>query len=96
LGRIDVAERLVSASVRKWNDSQDRRQATLGRITLAQLHVQVGDRQGVDLAVRAINEVQQIRSTRARERLVPLLTALSTRPEPEYQDLTVMARSRLA
>ena len=40
LDRTDVAERLVSNAVGRWNDSHDRRQALLGRITLAQLHVQ--------------------------------------------------------
>lgn len=34
------------------SDTHDRRQAVLGRITLAQLHVQVGDSRGVQLAHR--------------------------------------------
>ena len=33
----------VSSSVRRWGETTDRRQAVLGRITLAQLHVQTGD-----------------------------------------------------
>ncbi len=33
LGHLDIAEQLVSSSVRLWEGTADRRQATLGRIT---------------------------------------------------------------
>ncbi len=46
LDRTDVPERPVSNAVGRWNDSHDRRQAVLGRIILAQFHVQAGDSRG--------------------------------------------------
>jgi hypothetical protein len=75
LDRTDVAERLVSNAVGRWNDSHDRRQAVLGRITLAQLHVQAGDSRGVELAARATNEVRELRPTRAHRPRVDAIKA---------------------
>jgi hypothetical protein len=92
LDRTDVAEQLVSSSVQRWNDTRDRRQAVLGRITLAQLHVQVGDSGGPQLAHQAIADVRELRSMRARERLTPLVQALDARPEPQYRELAAAAR----
>lgn len=46
LGRDDVAEQLVSTSVRHWEGANDRRQAILGHITLAQLHVRLATAEG--------------------------------------------------
>lgn len=92
LDRTDVAEQLVSASVQRWSDTKDRRQAVLGRITLAQLHVQVGDSRGPQLAHQAIGDVSELRSVRARQRLGPLLRALDARPEPQYRELAAIAR----
>lgn len=96
LNRTDVAEQLVSSSVQRWSATQDRRQAVLGRITLAQLHVRVGDSRGLQLAHQAIGDVRELRSVRARERLVPLVQALDARPEPHYRELAAIARRSTA
>lgn len=92
LDRTDVAEQLVSSSVQRWNDTKDRRQAVLGRITLAQLHVQTGDSRAAQLAHQAITDVRELRSVRARERLAPLVRALDAHPEPQYRELAAAAR----
>jgi transcriptional regulator with XRE-family HTH domain len=96
LGRADSAEQLVSASVRRWSDTQDRRQAVLGRITLAQLHVQAGDSNAPEFAHQAIGDVRELRSMRARERLRPLVQAMEERPEPHYRELSSFARRSVA
>jgi hypothetical protein len=96
LDRTDVAEQLVSASVQRWCDTKDRRQAVLGRITLAQLHVQAGDSRALALAQQAIGDTRELRSVRARERLGPLVQALDARPEPQYRELAAVARRSVA
>jgi hypothetical protein len=80
LGRRDVAEGLVATSVRHWDGTADCTQAVLGGITLATIHVQAGEPRGLELAHRAITAVDELRSVRARDRLVPLVAALETRP----------------
>ncbi|MDQ3763099.1 MAG: helix-turn-helix transcriptional regulator [Actinomycetota bacterium] len=92
LGRHDVAEQLVSTSVRHWEGTSDRRQAVLGRITLAQLHVQAGDSRGNDMAYQVLKDVRELRSVRARERLRPMIDTLEARPESESRQLAGMAR----
>lgn len=92
LDRTDVAERLVSNAVGRWNDSHDRRQAVLGRITLAQLHVQAGDSRGVELAARATNEVRELRP---HEPIARASTLLKLGREPKYRDLALIARRTL-
>jgi hypothetical protein len=96
LDRTDVAERLVASSVQRWNSTQDRRQAVLGRITLAQLHVQAGDSRAPELAHKAISDVRELRSVRARERLGSLVQALDARPEPRYRELAAFASRSVA
>jgi hypothetical protein len=96
LDRTDVAEQLVSVSVQRWSNTQDRRQAVLGRITLAQLHVRVGDSRAPQLTHQAIADVRDLRSGRARERLAPLAKVLDARPEPQYRELAAIARRSVA
>jgi transcriptional regulator with XRE-family HTH domain len=96
LNQTDSAQELVGASVQRWTDTHDRRQAVLGRITLAQLYVQTGDSRGIELAHRAIGEVRELRSVRARERLRPMVKAMDARPEPHYRELAALARRSVA
>jgi transcriptional regulator with XRE-family HTH domain len=96
LDRIETAERLVSSSVQRWGETTDRRQAVLGRITLAQLHVQTGDSLSRQLAHQAITEVRELRSVRARERLSPLVHALNARNDSQSRELARFARQTLA
>lgn len=95
LDRTDIAERLVSSSVRRWGETKDRRQAVLGRITLAQLHVQNGDSGAAHLAHRAISDVRELRSVRSRERLEPLAQALATRSDNDSRELAKIARQAM-
>ncbi|MGH3872742.1 MAG: helix-turn-helix domain-containing protein [Pseudonocardiaceae bacterium] len=92
LDRTDVAEGLVAMSVRHWEGTSDRRQAVLGRITLAQLHVQAGDSRGNAMAYQVISDVGELRSVRARERLRPMIETLEARPESESRQLAGWAR----
>lgn len=78
-GRLEMAERLVSTAVRHWEGTADRRQAVLGDITLAAIHVRAGESSGYELAHRAITAVAELRSARARDRLVPLVAGLESR-----------------
>ncbi len=92
LGRLDVAEGLVATAVRHWDGTDDRRQAVLGSITLAAIHVQAGEPRGLELAHQAITRVAELRSVRARDRLVPLVAALEARPGGEARELAGLAR----
>jgi transcriptional regulator with XRE-family HTH domain len=92
LNRQDVAERLVTSSVNHWKGTNDRRQAILGHITLAQLHVQAGDSRANDMAFQVIKDVRELRSVRARERLQPMIQALEARSTPDSCQLARMAR----
>lgn len=95
LGLLDSAEHLAASSVRAWTE-QDRRDGVQAEITLAQLHVQADEPDGLDLARRAIAGVAQLRSTRARARLAPLAEALAARPGSESRELAAHARRAAA
>jgi len=60
LGRLDVAEHLVTSLVRRWNDSSEHRRSVLADIALAELHVRVGEPRGTSLAhlVRRVATMQ--------------------------------------
>lgn len=92
MGRDESVQRLVASSVRHWTGTNDRRQAVLGRITLAQIHVQAGEKRGNEMAYSVLREVRELRSVRARERLGPLADALEARPESEPRQLARLAR----
>jgi hypothetical protein len=96
LSRLDVAHRLVTSAVWHWKGTTDRRQAVLGDITLATLHVQAGESSGAPLAHRAIASVAELSSIRARERLTTLVAALETRPTSGNRDLAVLAQRVVA
>jgi hypothetical protein len=96
LSRLDVAHRLVTSAVWHWKGTTDRRQAVLGDITLATLHVQAGESSGAPLAHRAIVSVAELSSIRARERLTTLVAALETRPTSGNRDLAVLAQRVVA
>jgi hypothetical protein len=77
LGDLDAAERLAASSVRTWADGQ-RRDGAQARVTLAALHVAGGESDGPPLATAAIDEVEDLQSSRARRKLDPLYDALRT------------------
>ncbi|MGH4018349.1 MAG: hypothetical protein ACRDT0_03700 [Pseudonocardiaceae bacterium] len=90
LGLLESAERLAASSVRTWGDGE-RRDAVQAGITLAAIHVQAGEPDGLRLAHKA-SGVSELRSTRARDRLAPLVDALAKRPGGEAWELAVDAR----
>jgi transcriptional regulator with XRE-family HTH domain len=96
MGRDQEADRLVSSAVRHWEGTANRRQAVLGRITLAAIKVNAGERNANQLAHQAITQARELRSVRARERLAPLAQALSVRTDSESRDLARLARRALA
>jgi transcriptional regulator with XRE-family HTH domain len=90
-GRVDTAEALAAASVRRWEGVSQVGHAQSG-IVLATIHVQSGEPDGLRLAHGAITAVTKLSSVRARRRLQPLATALATRPGRDPHDLAQLAR----
>ncbi len=81
LGRVDTAEALAASSVRKWAAEPDaHRDSVEAQIMLASLHARSGELDSIPLAQRAISQVAQLRSVRARVCLRRLVAALETRP----------------
>ncbi|MGH3905929.1 MAG: hypothetical protein ACRDTE_17375, partial [Pseudonocardiaceae bacterium] len=92
-GRLDAAEPLAAASVRRWDGGLlNQRARTQAGVVLATVHVRAGEPGGLGLAHTAITAVRKLSSVRARKRLGPLADALHTRPGADYQDLARMAR----
>jgi hypothetical protein len=90
-GRLDVAEALATASVRRWegNSLVCRAQSA---IVLATIYVRAGEPRGPQLAHSAITDTAKLSSVRARRRLVPLAEVLETWPSSDAKDLARMAR----
>ncbi|MGH3996468.1 MAG: hypothetical protein ACRDTJ_03275, partial [Pseudonocardiaceae bacterium] len=90
-GRLDVAQPLAAASVRRWEGTSQ-----IGHIqssvVLATVHVRAGEPGGLALAHSAITAVTKISSIRARRRLEPLTAALEAQPGRDAQDLAQTAR----
>ncbi|MGH3829366.1 MAG: helix-turn-helix domain-containing protein [Pseudonocardiaceae bacterium] len=90
-GRLDVAESLAVASVRRWEGVNQRGQAH-NSIVLATVHVRAGEPGGLPLAHDAITAVSKLSSVRVRGKLEPLAVALTVRPGRDARDLARMAR----
>ncbi|MBV9162514.1 MAG: hypothetical protein JO281_13390, partial [Pseudonocardiales bacterium] len=88
--RLDAAEPLAAASVRRWEGINQRGHA-MSSVVLATVHVQAGEHGGAPLAHGAITAVSRLSSVRARRRLHPLAMALEARPSRDAQDLARMA-----
>jgi transcriptional regulator with XRE-family HTH domain len=89
-GRLDVAESLAAASVRRWEGvSQTGR--THSAVVLAAVHVRAGEPGGLALAHGAITAVPKLSSVRVRKRLVLLADELAARPGADAKDLSRMA-----
>lgn len=91
LGWLDSAEQLAAASARTWG-KEDRRDGVQAAITLAAIHVETGDRDGLTLAENIINDVAALRSDRARARLDGLADVLAARSDGSSRELAVHAR----
>ncbi|MGH4022542.1 MAG: hypothetical protein ACRDT0_25550 [Pseudonocardiaceae bacterium] len=91
-GRYDTAEAFAASSVRRWSGHTNRRAAVLSDITHATVYVQAGEPRGTPLADHAIRGVAELRSQRARVRLLPLADALAARPGSDARELARTAR----
>jgi transcriptional regulator with XRE-family HTH domain len=91
-GRLDAAEPLAAASVRRWEAGHSQRARTLSSILLATIHIRAGESDGLPLAHGAITGVTKLSSRRGRQRLNPLATALEARPSNDHRHLARMAR----
>jgi hypothetical protein len=89
-GRLNIAESLATASVHRW-EGISQAAHTSSRAVLATIHVQAGEPGGLTLAHSAITAVTKLSSVRVRQRLIPLATALATRPGTDAKDLSRMA-----
>ncbi|MGQ0773854.1 MAG: hypothetical protein ACT4NY_05470, partial [Pseudonocardiales bacterium] len=90
-GRLDAAEALAVASVRRWPAGKQISRALSGAV-LATIHVKAGERNGLQLAHQTITAVAQLSSVRVRKQLIPLADALAARPGSDAAELTRMAR----
>ncbi|MGH8920482.1 MAG: hypothetical protein ACRD0H_19480, partial [Actinomycetes bacterium] len=90
-GRLDLAETLAVASVRRWEGGSPISR-TQSAILLATIHVQAGEPDGLSLAHSAVTSVPKLSSRRARRCLEPLVVALEARPGTEAKDLARMTR----
>jgi hypothetical protein len=90
-GRLDLAETLAVASVRRWEGGSAISRTQSG-ILLATIHVTAGEPDGLRLAHNAITSVPKLSSVRARRYLEPLIAALEARPGSDTKELGRMAR----
>ncbi len=89
-GRLDTAESLAAASVRRW-EGIDQSSRTDSSVVLATVHVRAGEPGGLALAHGAITAVTKLTSVRVRKRLIPLADTLAARPGADAKDLSRMA-----
>ncbi len=90
-GRLDAAESLAAASVRRWEGISPLSR-TDSSVVLAAVHVRAGEPRGLAMAHEAITAVAKISSVRVRQRLVLLSDALATRFGTDAADLSRLAR----
>jgi hypothetical protein len=89
-GRLDAAESLAAASVRRC-EGISQIACTHSGVVLATIHVRAGEPDGLRLAHGAITAVTKISSVRVRKRLLLLADALAARPGADAKDLSRMA-----
>jgi transcriptional regulator with XRE-family HTH domain len=93
LGQLTTAEQCAASAVRAYSEGPYRRGHTIAEILLAEIHVRAGDPRGLTLAHHAIEKVNTLQSVAARrEWLIPLATALETRPGTDTQELARTTR----
>lgn len=93
LGQLDAAEAAVTTSIQTWRQGTDRREGVVADITLARLHVQAGERDGLRLAAAAIDDAAKLRSGLVRELWLPALAdTLDSRPGSDTRELAHRAR----
>lgn len=90
-GRLDLAEQLAAASVRRWKGGSLTSRTQSG-IVLATIHVKAGEPRGLQLAHDAITDATKLGSVRVRRQLAPLTEVLEARPSSDTKELARMAR----
>jgi tetratricopeptide (TPR) repeat protein len=90
-GRLDLAEQLAAASMRRWEGGSLISRTHSG-IVLATVHVTAGEPRGLRLAHDAITNVTKLSSARARRCVEPLAAALEAQPGSDARELARMAR----
>jgi hypothetical protein len=92
LGSLDTAESMASVSVRAFAQGNHGRGGVVAGITLARVHLIVGEPDAARLATQAIEAVPPLRSSVARTRLALLARDLETRSRPDFTELARRAR----
>jgi len=93
LGQLNAAEQSAAGAVRTYREGHHRRGHTMAELILAEVHLRTGEPQGLTLAHEAITEVRTLQSLAVRrELLIPLATALETRPGTDARELARTAR----
>ncbi|MGQ0775880.1 MAG: helix-turn-helix domain-containing protein [Pseudonocardiales bacterium] len=90
-GRLDAAEALATASMRRWEGGRQLSRTLTGTV-LATIHVKAGERGGLQLAHDTITAVAHLSSVRTRAWLTPLAAALAARPGADAKELARTAR----
>lgn len=92
LHRLDTAEQFAASAVRTYGEGR-RRDRIWAELLLAEVHVRAGEPRGLTMAHHAIEGVSALLSVAARrQRLMPLVTALETRPSSDRKELARVAR----
>jgi hypothetical protein len=92
LGRLEAAEQFATRAQGSYGEAH-RRGRTLAELLLAEVHIRAGEPQGLTLARHAIEEVRSLSSVAVRrERLLPLVAALESRPGTETRELARTVR----
>jgi hypothetical protein len=91
LRRFDIAESFAACAVDTYGEGHHRGR-TRTELTLAEVHVRAGEPHGLMLARQAIEAVSTLQSVAVRrERLVPLTTALESRPGNDAKEIARIA-----
>jgi hypothetical protein len=81
--------------VRRWEGISNQRACTNAGILLATVHVRASERDGLQLAHRALTTVTKISSAH-QQYLTPLAIALEARPGSDAKQLARMTRQVIA
>jgi hypothetical protein len=92
LGSLDTAESMAAVSVRTFAEGNYGRGGVMAGITLARVHLIVGESDAARLAAQAIEAVSPLRSGVARTRLAPLARDLKTRSGSDFAELARRAQ----
>jgi tetratricopeptide (TPR) repeat protein len=94
LGQLEAAEQFATSAARTYSESH-RRGRTMTELLLAEIHIRAGEPQGLTLAYEAIKKVSTLQSIAVRQEwLIPLATALETRPDTDTDTHELARKAR--